>query len=170
MSELDVGSFEVEIGLLILAHAINFLIRADGLKAHGQVVVASKDRFQLASLNVEGTALGICKVESVTSILLKQSLSFVIVDYELSSPRHRRSDLAVRDFAFGFLGDFDARVGRFRFLKKGPVLLRHLGDLRGSHPQSVRAPWLNPELMVVEREDELVAILDKHSYEGWSKR
>lgn len=143
VGQLQVRALEVQIGLLVLSHAVELFPGVQGLKPGGQVVVAAGDGLEFPALHLDGAALGIENVPAIAVILLQELFPILIVGRQLAAAGEVDGELAVDETVagFGFL-DFGLRTVR---LGERPIFLGHLSLLPSADADSVFAPGLDAQ-------------------------
>lgn len=68
MRHLEVGALEIEVGLLVLAHAKDLLVRVQALETEGKVVITAQDWAQLSSLYFQSAAFRVFGVASMAGV------------------------------------------------------------------------------------------------------
>ena len=141
LGQLQIRTLQIQIGLLVLAHAVELLFRVEGLKAGGEAVVAAGNGFEFPGLHLDGAAIGIEGVPAVAVVFLQKYFAGLVVSGQLAAPAEVDGQLAVGEAAAMFgLADFGpGAVG----LRQGPVLGGHLGLLPGPDADGVVAPGLD---------------------------
>ena len=142
MCQLQIGAFEVEQRLLVLSHAVDFLIPAARLKPDRQTVIAAGDRTEFPRLDLQRAAIFGKHIFPVPGILLQQHPSVLMEKGDLPRLCHDSPKLSVLDLALLF-GNCNFRRG-LRGTQQRPVLLRHLSLLCGAHTQAVFSPRFQP--------------------------
>ena len=145
--QLELGAFDVEERLLILAHAVQFFVRVR-FEPHGQLIVAADDRFELTAFHLERAGRLREHILAVADILFQKKLALLIIEEQLADVVDDRPDLSVFDGSAAAL-DRHLRFGRSRVSFQGPELVGHLGHFGCAHSQAVRAPGFNDHTLRV---------------------
>ena len=132
LSQLEGATLQVEIGLLILPHAVQLLpVRA--LKAQRESIIAPDRRAVFARHHAERGRVR--RVVFVTAVILLENGSAVAVKPDLTEAADLRAQPAVCNARFVF-ADLDLRPF-IRGARKRPVLLRKRGRARRADAEPV---------------------------------
>ena len=142
LRQLQVGTLQIQEGLLILAHAVELFLGI-GDKPGGEPVVAADDGLELSGFHIQRAAGGAEHVPAIPQVLLQQHFPSLVIEGQLADEVQLRPDIAVYDAA-AVLPDLDHRVA-VRLGKQCPVLGVRLRLLPGPDPEGVFAPGLDPQ-------------------------
>lgn len=106
MRKFDLSSFDIQVGLLVLSHAIDLLLWIKALEPGREMIVTTNDWFELARFNLESATFWICKLSPVPSKLLEQDFSTVITDSHFTPLRYCSANTAVHQGS-AFICDVD---------------------------------------------------------------
>ena len=157
VGQLQLTALDVQEGLLVLAHAVQLLVRV-GFEPRGDaVVIGAHVALELAGIDVERGAIFRVGVLAIAQKFTKQKL--------LSAPKtqssaafHLCTDRAVFDGGAVVLNG-DVCGSPLGGGQQGPVLFNPHGAAdRGAHAQTVGTPGFDPELLEVETVNQAAAI------------
>ena len=97
MCQLQIKPLQVQIRLLVLPHAIDFLVLIHRFKPHGQVVVPSLNGLKLPGLHLDGAALCVQQIPAVPAVLFQKQPPVCMINHNLAKLRNFRTDLPVDD-------------------------------------------------------------------------
>ena len=85
MRQFQIRTLQVQIRLLILAHAKNLFIWIQRFKACRQMVVAAGDRAEFSRLDLNGAAFGVKNISPISRVFLKQLFFIAVVDRQFAT-------------------------------------------------------------------------------------
>ena len=141
LRQLQIGSLQVQEGLLILAHTVKFLVWV-GNETHRQPVVAADDRFELPGFHIQrGTGVPE-HIPAVAQVFLQQDFPLLIIKGNPADQVDFRADFAV-DNAPVIFRCRNLNFGCVFLRQERPVLRVHFRGFPGPHAKAVFSPRLN---------------------------
>ena len=85
MRQFQIRTLQIQIRLLILAHAKNLFIWIQRFKACSQMVIAAGNRAEFSRLDFNGTALRVKNISPISRVFLEQFFACAVIDRQFAA-------------------------------------------------------------------------------------